>query len=326
MAETPHRTVPPRPTRISSWQQAEHNAARWMNHWGYAGATARPGGPDSGIDVHAAGALGQVKYQAAQVGRPDLQRFVGARPHGSTAQLIFFTGSGYTATAVVYAEERTIALFTYRLDGTMTPVNDTARRIHRSAAASASTAASASAASTAPVASTASMAVRDPGTAGGQTFWQRNWRVVVGVLLLMAPLGSIGDEKTYTGPLILDILKFVGILLACWAIGTFLIAARFGFRVSLRIRPLRVALVPRSGAGPTTAANTVRVPRPTRARPGPRAAASGARQDDLVAEAARLLRTGSKQHHIDKDLRDRGIGFMDRGRILSDARKLNKRP
>ncbi|MFF6835213.1 restriction endonuclease [Streptomyces sp. NPDC012438] len=85
--------MPPQPIQVSSWQEAERNAARWMRHWGYADATASPGGPDSGIDVHATGALGQVKYQAAQVGRPELQRFVGARPKNSTAQLIFFTGS-----------------------------------------------------------------------------------------------------------------------------------------------------------------------------------------------------------------------------------------
>ncbi|WP_237519817.1 restriction endonuclease [Streptomyces sp. HUCO-GS316] len=115
------------PMQVSSWQQAELNAARWMRHWGYADATARPGGPDSGVDVRAAGALGQVKYQAAQVGRPELQRFVGARPRGSNAQLIFFTGSDYAPTAVAYAEEWSIALFKYGLDGMMTPVNAPAR-------------------------------------------------------------------------------------------------------------------------------------------------------------------------------------------------------
>ncbi|MGW6687132.1 restriction endonuclease [Streptomyces sp. NPDC054961] len=233
MAKMPPRVVPPQPTQISSWQQAELNAAQWMRRWGYTDATARPGGPDAGIDVRARRALGQVKYQAAQVGRPELQRFVGARPYGSTAQLIFFTGSDYTATAVAYAREWSIALFTYRLDGTMTPVNDTARRIHSSSA------------------STAPPATRNPEPPRAQTFWQRNRRVVAGVSLLIAPLGSIGDGKTYTGPLALDVLKFIGIFVAFWSLGAFLIATRFGYRVSFPLRPFQAPLVRRPGDGPS---------------------------------------------------------------------------
>ncbi|MEU6097633.1 restriction endonuclease [Streptomyces sp. NPDC047079] len=305
MAETPQRAVPPQTMQISSWQQAERNAARWMRHWGYADATARPGGPDSGVDVRATGALGQVKYQAAQVGRPELQRFVGARPYGSTAQLIFFTGSDYASTAVAYAQEWNIALFRYGLDGTMTPVNDTARRIHRSCAPPVPT------------------AVRNPETAGAQTFWRRNWRVVAGVCLLMAPLGSIGDEKTYTGPLALDVLKFVGILLTCWSLGAFLIAARAGVRINLQIRPFRVAIAARSGAAPAAAVGRTRAPRPALDRA---TGASATQRDGLVAEAAGLLRAGSKQHHVDKILRERGVGFMERGRILNEAKVLNRRP
>ncbi|MFJ7593340.1 restriction endonuclease [Streptomyces sp. NPDC097617] len=299
----PPRTVPPQPMQISSWQQAELNAAIWMRHWGYTDATARPGGPDSGIDVRATGALGQVKYQAAQVGRPELQRFVGSRPYGSTAHLIFFTGSDYAPTAVAYAQEWNIALFRYRLDGAMTPVNNTARRIHRSSA------------------STGPITARNPETVGEQTFWRRNWRVVAGVCLLMAPLGSIGDEKTYTGPLVLDILKLIGILLVCWSLGTFLIAARFGIRISLQIRPFRAGIASRPETSPATTVGRTRVPRPTHDRA---TAASTTQQDGLVAEAARLLRTGGKQHHVDKILRDRGVGFMDRGHILNEAKKLNK--
>ncbi|MFC8230116.1 restriction endonuclease [Streptomyces sp. NPDC057287] len=299
------RIEPPAPMQISSWQQAELNAARWMRHWGFIDAVAHPGGPDSGIDVRAGGALGQVKYQAAQVGRPELQRFVGARPYGSTAQLIFFTGSAYTSTAAAYAQEWSIALFTYRLDGAMTPVNDVARRIHRSSVSALPTAA------------------RNPGTPPVPTFWQRNWRVVAGVSLLMAPLGSIGDEKTYTGPLALDILKFIGILLVCWSLGTFLMATRFGYRVSFTFRPFRAAIARRPGTHPAAAAVRTRVPRPT---PEPVTVAPTARQDGLVTEAASLLRAGSKPHHVDKVLKDRGVGFMDRARILTDAKKLNQRP
>lgn len=305
VAEIPPRVEPPQPMQISSWQQAELNAARWMRHWGFTDATARPGGPDSGIDVRASGVLGQVKYQATQVGRPELQRFVGARPYGSTAQLIFFTGSAYTTTAAAYAQEWSIALFTYRLDGAMTPVNDTARRIHRSSV------------------STVPTAARNSETPQVHTFWQRNWRVVVGVSLLMAPLGSIGDEETYTGPLALDILKFIGILLACWSLGAFLIATRCGYRISFAFQPFRAAILRRPGTNPATTAARTRVPRPTSERT---TVAFPSQQDGLVTEAARLLRAGSKQHHVDKILRDSGLNFMDRGRVLTEAKKLNRRP
>ncbi|MFJ4715357.1 restriction endonuclease [Streptomyces sp. NPDC088785] len=303
MAEWSPGAVPPGPMQISSWQQAELNAARWMRHWGYADATASPGGPDAGIDVRSARALGQVKYQAAQVGRPELQRFVGARPYGSTAQLIFFTGSDYAPTAMAYAKEWNIALFRYRLDGAMTPANEPARRVLRSARSSG------------PSPAAPSPAARPAAPQGAApTFWGRNWRVIVGVSLLLAPIGSIGDEKTYTGPLIVDVLKFLGILVALWAIGGYLIATRFGVRVALRTRPLRVALD--RPAAPATAPPAP-VPRPRR-----ESAASGA----LVAEAAALLRGGSKQHHVDRILKERGVGFMERGHVLTEARKLNKRP
>ncbi|MFK4797587.1 restriction endonuclease [Streptomyces sp. MPA0124] len=304
MAQTPPRAVP-QPMQISSWQQAELNAARWMRHWGYADATSRPGGPDSGIDVRATGALGQVKYQAVHVGRPELQRFVGARPYGSNAQLVFFTGSDYTSTAVAYAQEWNIALFRYHLDGSMAPVNDAARQIHRLSAP------------------TMPKTVRSAEPARTQTFWQRNWRVFAGVCLLMAPLGSIGDEKTYTGPLALDILKFIGILLLCWSVGALLIAARFGIRISLQARPFRATVASRAGRGPGTRAGGTRVPRSTHDRV---TATAASRLNRLVAEAADLLRTGSKQHHVDRILRDRGVGFMDRGRILNEAKKRNRRP
>ncbi|WP_320773713.1 restriction endonuclease [Streptomyces sp. CRN 30] len=122
---------PPHPARrqIQSWQEAEHNAATWMRHWGYEDARARPGGSDGGVDVRSRKALGQVKYQGAAVGRPELQRLFGARGRAWDKDLLFFTGSSYTATAVEYAAENGIALFVYGLDGSMTAANAPARRI-----------------------------------------------------------------------------------------------------------------------------------------------------------------------------------------------------
>ncbi|GAA2959649.1 hypothetical protein GCM10020227_28580 [Streptomyces flavovirens] len=114
---------------VRSWQDAEHNAAAWMRYWGYLDARAKPGGADGGIDVWSARALGQVKYQAAAVGRPDLQRLFGARGRMRDRRLFFFTGSSYAAPAVGYALENDIALFVYGLDGSMEAHNAPARRV-----------------------------------------------------------------------------------------------------------------------------------------------------------------------------------------------------
>lgn len=102
-----------------------------MRHWGFSDAQAKPGGADGGIDVRSRRALGQVKYQAAAVGRPELQNLFGARGRDMHKQLFFFTGSSYATTAVAYADTNDIALFVYALDGAMTPVNKVARRLGR---------------------------------------------------------------------------------------------------------------------------------------------------------------------------------------------------
>jgi hypothetical protein len=100
-----------------------------MRHWGYLDARADPGGADGGIDVRSARALGQVKYQAAAVGRPALQLLFGARGQNLDKQLLFFTGSSYTTTALDYGRANDIALFVYHLDGSMEAINPQARRI-----------------------------------------------------------------------------------------------------------------------------------------------------------------------------------------------------
>lgn len=131
MVESPARvrplmTAPPSPRQIQSWQDAEHNAADWLRHWGYVDAVVTPAGPDGGIDILGARVSAQVKYIAAQVGRPDLQRLVGAT-RDTSAHLFFFTGSAYSDAAVTFARDARIALIVCGLDGSMRPINDLAR-------------------------------------------------------------------------------------------------------------------------------------------------------------------------------------------------------
>lgn len=113
----------PERRQISSWQAAELNARDWMRAWGFRDAELTPPGADSGLDIRARGAVAQVKYEARDVGRPYLQLLVGARGRDVASKMFFFTGSRYTEQAIRYADEMSIALFHYELDGRMEPAN-----------------------------------------------------------------------------------------------------------------------------------------------------------------------------------------------------------
>jgi hypothetical protein len=102
-----------------------------MRWWGYPDAAITRGGSDGGVDVQAKEALGQVKFEAVQVGRPELQRRFGARGHQLHQALFFFTGAGYSGPAIAYADEAGIALFQYSLLGAMTPMSRYARHVLR---------------------------------------------------------------------------------------------------------------------------------------------------------------------------------------------------
>jgi hypothetical protein len=118
--------VEPPARQIDSWQVAEENAAAWMRYWGHSDAACTPAGADGGIDVRARTAVAQVKFEAAQVGAPAVQRLVGARGLDHSLMLYFFSGAGFARPAVDYAELIGIALFKYDLLGRMTPVSSAA--------------------------------------------------------------------------------------------------------------------------------------------------------------------------------------------------------
>ena len=108
---------------VATWQDAEHNAARWMSHWGYSDAQVTAGGADGGIDVVSSHAVAQVKFKAQQVGGPDIQRLAGAGFSHPGKQLIFFTGTSYSSNAFQVAEDASVALFTYALNGDVSAAN-----------------------------------------------------------------------------------------------------------------------------------------------------------------------------------------------------------
>ncbi|RZL83051.1 MAG: hypothetical protein EOP32_08975 [Rhodococcus sp. (in: high G+C Gram-positive bacteria)] len=112
---------------ITDARQAELNAAERMREMGFKDAKATAVGADAGIDVQASAAIGQVKWQGGQVGRPDIQRLYGARGHRHHLQLFFFSASGYSKGAIQYADESDVKLFTYAPTGVVTPANRVAK-------------------------------------------------------------------------------------------------------------------------------------------------------------------------------------------------------
>ncbi|MGI8415018.1 MAG: restriction endonuclease [Nakamurella sp.] len=113
---------------VSSWQDAERYAAAWMRAFGFRGVKLTPGGPDAGIDVRAAHTIVQVKFQGAQTGRREIQLLIGSRTPAKEQNLLFFSHSGFTKTAIEAAGAE-VALFTYDGDGRLLAANNFARAV-----------------------------------------------------------------------------------------------------------------------------------------------------------------------------------------------------
>lgn len=111
---------------IRSAEEAERNAAEQMRYLGFLDAHVTLGGPDAGIDVRSSYAVAQVKWKTAQTGRPELQNLYGARGAAHHLRMLYFSASGYSKSALEYAEEHDIALFTYQPDGELNDANELA--------------------------------------------------------------------------------------------------------------------------------------------------------------------------------------------------------
>ncbi|MFI5500967.1 restriction endonuclease [Nocardia asteroides] len=96
---------------------------------GFTDAMATPTGPDGGVDVVSTGALAQVKWQGAQVGRPEVQRLFGARGQIYHKKLFFFAASGYSQAAIVYADAQDIHLYTYDRIGNASAISRAAKAL-----------------------------------------------------------------------------------------------------------------------------------------------------------------------------------------------------
>lgn len=119
---------------IRSAVDAERNAAVQMTLLGFPDARVTEAGADGGIDVISKRALAQVKWQGGMAGRPDLQRLYGARGIDHVKAMLFFTASGYSRSAVEYADTVNMALFVYDPTGELEAVNTAATALIRAKA------------------------------------------------------------------------------------------------------------------------------------------------------------------------------------------------
>lgn len=118
------RGEPPR-RLVRSAADAEQAAATWMRWLGIKDAEATPTGPDEGVDVLSEEAVAQVKAQMVAIGRPEVQKLLGASTRAGKRALFFSLG-GYTSGAVEFADATDVALFVFDLQGQPEPINDPA--------------------------------------------------------------------------------------------------------------------------------------------------------------------------------------------------------
>lgn len=114
---------------IRSAHEAELNAAEKMREMGYTDAEAMPVGPDGGIDVKSSRAIAQVKWRGGQTGSPEIQNLFGARGANQDVDMLFFSAAGYSKSALRYADELGVMLFTYNPDGSVVPENSLAEQM-----------------------------------------------------------------------------------------------------------------------------------------------------------------------------------------------------
>ncbi|MEV0723819.1 restriction endonuclease [Micromonospora purpureochromogenes] len=118
----------PKALSVRNWKDAEALAVWHMRQLGFDDARGGPKGNDRGIDVHSAEAVAQVKhYASGTIGAPIVQQARGAA-YGKK-WVLFYALSGYTAAAQEFAEQASVALFRYDVDGQITPISTVARQL-----------------------------------------------------------------------------------------------------------------------------------------------------------------------------------------------------
>ncbi|MYR08961.1 hypothetical protein GTV32_22770 [Gordonia sp. SID5947] len=96
-----------------TWQQAERYVCGWMQNTShYEDAQLTSPGADDGIDIVCDEAIAQVKHHQTAVGIAEVQRMLGIAA-ALNKQALFFSASGYTPKATIFAARYRIACYTY---------------------------------------------------------------------------------------------------------------------------------------------------------------------------------------------------------------------
>ncbi|HUP15327.1 MAG TPA: restriction endonuclease [Acidimicrobiia bacterium] len=123
--------APPR-RNIENHRDAELFVAEWMHWLGWAGASATAPTSDGGVDVASSGAVAQVKYGSARVGRPALQALFGAA-QALGKRALFFSAGGFSPQAITWGNQVGMALFGFDSTGEVRAVNSAATALLREA-------------------------------------------------------------------------------------------------------------------------------------------------------------------------------------------------
>ncbi|MBQ1041454.1 restriction endonuclease [Micromonospora sp. C72] len=123
---------PPTGPAAMDWRQAEQLAVWHLRYLGYHDARPTQAGADAGVDVHAVGAVAQVKHWAQPVGQPPLRDLFGVA-QAAGARPVFYSHSGYTVAALEWASATRMALFSYSIDGQVIGHNTAAHDLERAA-------------------------------------------------------------------------------------------------------------------------------------------------------------------------------------------------
>ena len=96
------------------WQEAERRAADYLTQLGFTTVEVQSGGSDGGVDVRVPGlVVAQVKATNSPVGRPVIQQIFGiAKAEGDVTPIVFSL-SGFSQTAIDWADEHSVALFIF---------------------------------------------------------------------------------------------------------------------------------------------------------------------------------------------------------------------
>lgn len=183
-------------------REAEECAAWHLRTLGFDDARVTPASGDGGVDVRSSRILAEVKQLTAPVGRPLLQRLVGARDEDHHLALAFYAANGYSRQAVEYADRMRMALFAYSVRGEVTALNAHARELEEAAARRAPRTTGARAAARAAFAEARARAVeQSPAEAWAELAgWVVKALLIVGIVGLVFAVGISCQALVPSGP------------------------------------------------------------------------------------------------------------------------------